>query len=95
LVHLGHPGWHRLDDYQVSCLDSALEITPWAPANSRSNIGQNVKALWKLYDSSVDEAFLVYRQQLHVSILSIASFGGRLLSGKHTLHRERFDPLPC
>jgi len=40
--------------------------------------------LWKHYDDSVDEKFLINRQQMHVSILSIGSFVGRLLSGKDT-----------
>lgn len=47
-----------------------------------SNIGHDVNALWKHYDDSVDEAFLIQRQQMHVSILSVGSFLGRLLSGK-------------
>ncbi|KAK3323591.1 major facilitator superfamily domain-containing protein [Cercophora scortea] len=46
-----------------------------------NNIGHNVNALWKHYDDSVDEAFIVQRQQVHVSILSVGSFAGRLLSG--------------
>lgn len=48
---------------------------------SRSNIGHDANALWKHYDDSVDEKFLINRQQMHVSILSIGSFVGRLLSG--------------
>jgi hypothetical protein len=47
-----------------------------------SNIGHDVNALWKRYDSSVKESFLIQRQQMHVSILSIGSFVGRLLSGE-------------
>jgi hypothetical protein len=47
-----------------------------------SNIGHDANALWKHYDDSVDEKFLINRQQMHVSILSIGSFVGRLLSGK-------------
>jgi hypothetical protein len=54
----------------------------YSQLTSHSNIGQDVKALWKLYDDSVEEAFLVHRQQMHVSILSVGSFCGRLLSGK-------------
>lgn len=46
-----------------------------------SNIGNDVKALWRHYDESVDEAYLITKQQMHVSILSIGSFAGRLLSG--------------
>ncbi|KAI1763770.1 MFS general substrate transporter [Hypoxylon sp. FL1150] len=46
-----------------------------------NNIGNDVTALWKYYDDSIDDKTLVLRQQLHVSILSIGSFSGRLLSG--------------
>lgn len=46
-----------------------------------NNIGNDAIVLWKKYDPSVDQAFLVKRQQMHVSILSICSFSGRLLSG--------------
>lgn len=47
-----------------------------------SNIGNDVNVLWKHYDRSVTEDFLVHRQQMHVSILSICSFVGRLFSGE-------------
>lgn len=33
------------------------------------------------FDPSKSEEFLVNRQQMHVSILSIGSFAGRLMSG--------------
>ncbi|KAI8961658.1 MFS general substrate transporter [Daldinia sp. FL1419] len=46
-----------------------------------NNIGNDVTALWRHYDDSIDDKTLVLRQQLHVSILSIGSFSGRLLSG--------------
>ncbi|KFA61551.1 hypothetical protein S40285_04020 [Stachybotrys chlorohalonatus IBT 40285] len=46
-----------------------------------NNIGNDAKALWKKYDPNVESGFLVRRQQLHVSILSICSFLGRLSSG--------------
>lgn len=47
-----------------------------------SNIGNVVKALWRAHDDTVSEAFVIKNQQLHVSILSLCSFFGRLLSGK-------------
>lgn len=53
---------------------------------SNSNIGHDVNALWKYYDKTVDDTFLVHRQQMHVSILSVGSFIGRLLSGKKWLN---------
>ncbi|ODA78478.1 hypothetical protein RJ55_05859 [Drechmeria coniospora] len=46
-----------------------------------NNIGNDVNALWKRFDDSVGQDFLVHRQQIHVSILSVCSFIGRLLSG--------------
>jgi len=46
-----------------------------------NNIGNNAKALWEKYDENVDREFLVMRQQMHVSILSVCSFLGRLSSG--------------
>ncbi|KAH8194839.1 hypothetical protein TruAng_010992 [Truncatella angustata] len=46
-----------------------------------NNIGNDATALWKHWDDSIDDKSLVLRQQLHVSILSIGSFTGRLLSG--------------
>ena len=49
---------------------------------NHSNIGNDVTALWKHWDDSVDDKFLISRQQMHVSILSVCSFSGRLLSGK-------------
>ena len=49
---------------------------------SASNIGNDVNALWKRFDDSVGQDFLVHRQQMHVSILSVCSFVGRLLSGE-------------
>jgi hypothetical protein len=42
-----------------------------------------VTALWRHYDDSIKDKTLVLRQQLHVSILSVGSFSGRLLSGKY------------
>ncbi|RDA90443.1 hypothetical protein CP533_3010 [Ophiocordyceps camponoti-saundersi (nom. inval.)] len=46
-----------------------------------NNIGNDVNALWKHFDHSVNKRFLVNQQQMHVSILSVCSFVGRLLSG--------------
>ncbi|PFH55665.1 hypothetical protein XA68_17857 [Ophiocordyceps unilateralis] len=46
-----------------------------------NNIGNDVNALWKQYDSSVSTSFLIHKQQMHVSILSVCSFVGRFISG--------------
>lgn len=47
-----------------------------------SNIGNDVNILWRHYDNSVAPVFLFRHQQLHVAILSVLSFCGRLLSGQ-------------
>ncbi len=46
-----------------------------------SNIGNDVQALWRHYDDSASPAFIAEHQSMHVSILSVASCAGRLLSG--------------
>jgi len=46
-----------------------------------NNIGNDASALWKHYDDSASEDFIVKRQAMHVSIISAASFFGRLSSG--------------
>ncbi|KAK3901938.1 major facilitator superfamily domain-containing protein [Staphylotrichum tortipilum] len=74
-------GWRLLrnvDFWQLFCIMGILAGIGLMTIN---NIGHDVNALWKRYDDSVDEAFLVQRQQMHVSILSVGSFCGRLLSG--------------
>ncbi|TKA70857.1 hypothetical protein B0A55_04981 [Friedmanniomyces simplex] len=46
-----------------------------------NNIGNNARSLWHHYDDSPGHDFIQKRQLLHVSLLSLASFLGRLLSG--------------
>jgi hypothetical protein len=46
-----------------------------------NNIGNNVQALWYNDPSNPDAAYIMKRQLMHVSIISVFSFFGRLLSG--------------
>ena len=46
-----------------------------------SNIGSDAQALWKHYDSNVEDSYIQRRQNIHVCIISFGSFTGRLLSG--------------
>lgn len=46
-----------------------------------NNIGNMTQSLWLAYDPSTSSAFIAKRQVLHVSLLSLSSFTGRLLSG--------------
>lgn len=46
-----------------------------------NNIGNDARALWYHYDDSVSHEFIQSRQLMHVGILSLGSFTGRLCSG--------------
>ncbi|PPJ53270.1 hypothetical protein CBER1_11940 [Cercospora berteroae] len=46
-----------------------------------NNIGNDARSLWKHYDDSASKEFISKRQLMHVSILSVCSFLGRLASG--------------
>ncbi|MCJ1386702.1 hypothetical protein MMC17_009828 [Xylographa soralifera] len=46
-----------------------------------NNIGNDAQALWSHYDKSVTPGWIQRRQLIHVSIISVLSFTGRLLSG--------------
>ncbi|KND86880.1 putative membrane protein, partial [Tolypocladium ophioglossoides CBS 100239] len=80
---------HRLDIRGLSLLRtqsfwllfSIMAILAGIGLMTINNIGNDVNALWKHFDDSVGQDFLVHRQQMHVSILSVCSFVGRLLSG--------------
>jgi len=50
-----------------------------------SNIGNDCKALWRHYDDTANEDYIMKRQAMHVSIISVCSFSGRMLSGKYSL----------
>ncbi|KAL7805945.1 serine incorporator domain-containing protein [Trichoderma aethiopicum] len=74
-------GWKLLfclDFWQLFAIMAILAGTGLMTIN---NIGNDANALWRHYDPSVDEPFLVSHQQIHVSILSVFNFVGRLLSG--------------
>ncbi|KAL9103766.1 MAG: hypothetical protein Q9163_001225 [Psora crenata] len=47
-----------------------------------NNIGNDTLAIWHHYDDSASPEFIQQRQLVHVEILSIMSFCGRLTSGK-------------
>ncbi|KAL6858499.1 serine incorporator domain-containing protein [Trichoderma novae-zelandiae] len=74
-------GWKLLLCLDFWQLFSIMAILAGTGLMTINNIGNDANALWKHYDSSVDEPFLVSHQQIHVSILSVFNFIGRLLSG--------------
>lgn len=65
-----------------------------------NNIGNCARALWHHYDDTASHDFIQQRQLMHVSILSVASFAGRLASGIGSdwlIHHDysRFWTLVC
>ncbi|MCJ1471338.1 hypothetical protein MMC07_009986, partial [Pseudocyphellaria aurata] len=46
-----------------------------------NNVGNDAKALWNHYDDSASPAFVQKQQLVNVSVISVLSFCGRLLSG--------------
>lgn len=44
-------------------------------------MGMDVQALWNHYDDSAKKDFIARNQLIHVSIISVGSFCGRLISG--------------
>ncbi|CAK7565491.1 MAG: hypothetical protein SEPTF4163_003408 [Sporothrix epigloea] len=74
-------GWKLLRNVEFWLFFAVMGILAGIGLMSINNIGHDANALWKHYDESVDEKFLIGRQQMHVSILSVGSFVGRLLSG--------------
>ena len=46
-----------------------------------NNIGNDARALWLHYDKTASHEFIQARQLMHVGILSLGSFSGRLCSG--------------
>ncbi|KAM3502048.1 hypothetical protein MY11210_009186 [Beauveria gryllotalpidicola] len=88
-ANIDRDAFHHVDirGFQLlACLDfwqlfTIMSILAGAGLMTINNIGNDTNVLWKHYDSTKGEEFLVHRQQMHVSILSIGSFVGRLLSG--------------
>lgn len=95
MANLGAHGpfdWNWSHDYQVRLAEISISVD----SNCYSNIGHDVQALWKHFDNDIDGDFIAHRQLLHVSIISVCSFLGRLSSGIGSdiivkrLHHSRF-----
>ncbi|KAI1294472.1 major facilitator superfamily domain-containing protein [Xylaria venustula] len=74
-------GWKLLKNFEFWQLFTIMGILSGIGLMTINNIGNDASALWKHYDNSINDKTLVLHQQLHVSILSLGSFSGRLLSG--------------
>ncbi|ROW09636.1 hypothetical protein VMCG_02411 [Cytospora schulzeri] len=74
-------GWQIVRSLEFWQLFTIMGILAGIGLMTINNIGHSVQALWQYYDDTVSNDTLLKRQQLHVSILSVCSFAGRLLSG--------------
>ncbi|KAI0506216.1 major facilitator superfamily domain-containing protein [Xylaria bambusicola] len=74
-------GWKLLKSLEFWQLFTIMGILSGIGLMTINNIGNDASVLWKHYDHSIPDKALVLHQQLHVSILSLGSFSGRLLSG--------------
>ncbi|KAI0490128.1 MFS general substrate transporter [Xylaria cf. heliscus] len=74
-------GWNLLKSFEFWQLFTIMGILSGIGLMTINNIGNDAAVLWKHYDDSINDKALVLHQQLHVSILSLGSFSGRLLSG--------------
>ncbi|KAI0405013.1 MFS general substrate transporter [Xylaria palmicola] len=74
-------GWNLLRSLEFWQLFTIMGILAGIGLMTINNIGNDAAALWKHYDDSINDGALLLHQQIHVSILSLGSFSGRLLSG--------------
>ncbi|KAI9843650.1 MAG: hypothetical protein M1838_002525 [Thelocarpon superellum] len=81
LRHVDVRGFQLIRVLEFWQLFSNLALLSGIGLMTINNIGNDAQALWSHYDDSVTQDFIQKRQLMHVSILSLASFAGRLLSG--------------
>ncbi|KAG5294542.1 MFS transporter [Histoplasma ohiense] len=74
-------GWSMIPTVEFWQLFVLLGLFTGIGLMTINNIGNNAKALWKHYDDSADSEFIQKQQMMYVSVLSILSCVGRLLSG--------------
>ena len=94
--HLDVRGWALIPHPEFWQLFCMLGLMTGIGLMTINNIGNDAQALWKRFDANVDPQFIEKRQTMHVSIISVGSFSGRLLSGIGSdilvskLNRSRF-----
>ncbi|KAI9783764.1 MAG: hypothetical protein M1839_003100 [Geoglossum umbratile] len=79
--HLDIRGMSLLPKAEFWQLFALLGLLTGVGLMTINNIGNDAQALWSHYDDSADPKFIQKWQAMHVSILSLMSFTGRLLSG--------------
>ncbi|KAK5087072.1 hypothetical protein LTR05_004243 [Lithohypha guttulata] len=74
-------GWKLLPHKEFWLLFGLLALMCGIGLMTINNIGNMAQALWLSYDLKTPDSFIAKRQVLHVSVLSVMSFSGRLTSG--------------
>ncbi|KAL7276501.1 hypothetical protein RUND412_000492 [Rhizina undulata] len=84
-VHHGHytdiRGWALTKSTDFWLLFSVLGLFTGVGLMTINNIGHSVQALWFKYAPDTHPDYVQQNQALHVSILSLCNFSGRMLSG--------------
>ncbi|KAF3106426.1 hypothetical protein TWF102_001383 [Orbilia oligospora] len=81
LQHLDIRGWALARQPEFWRLFLMLGVLTGVGLMTINNIGHSVKALWYAFDPKKDSKEVERFQGVHVSILSLCSFSGRLISG--------------
>ena len=80
-AHLDVRGWALLPHPEFWQLFCIMGLMTGIGLMTINNIGNDAQALWKHFDTNIDSHYIEKRQTMHVSIISVGSFSGRLLSG--------------
>lgn len=94
--HLDIRGWALLPYPEFWQLFGMMGLMTGIGLMTINNIGNDAQALWKHFDTNIDPHYIEKRQTMHVSLISVGSFTGRLLSGIGSdvlvskLNRSRF-----
>ncbi|CCX15005.1 Similar to Uncharacterized membrane protein YMR155W; acc. no. Q03795 [Pyronema omphalodes CBS 100304] len=82
LVHrLDIRGWELMKSIDFWLLFIMIGALTGVGLMTINNIGHNAQVLWSEYDPTKSPEYVQKRQGMHVSILSIGSFTGRMVSG--------------
>lgn len=79
--HVDIRGLALLPKLEFWQLFSLLGVLTGVGLMTINNIGNNTQALWMHYDNTVSQKFIQKKQFVHVSLISLCSFSGRLASG--------------
>ncbi|KAI5785085.1 major facilitator superfamily domain-containing protein [Peziza echinospora] len=88
--HIDVRGWALTRRVEFWLLFTVLGLLTGVGLMTINNIGHSVQALWAKYAPDTEPHYVQTRQAMHVSILSLFSFSGRIISGvsSDVLHKK-------